>query len=234
MNIVTNYVHHFPQRFETFGFVLANGKWTRTKETRSQLKTAMALDFVMRNVFHQEHVFAVRLGRGVPRYPPHDVATHSTLIVWNKDLSQPTIHEYDRAPATVGFHNFNLRIQLESFKSEQLNCGCFFDTMSDFNVPGFRPKKHYDISEIDRITLSELHGPSWETLYGIQVLSLSSGEINFTDATNALRAGQGENDDAFPNNSANDGSGRVELSEQDRLPVIQEESVTDDDFPTPD
>ena len=26
----------------------------------------------------------------------------------------------------------------------------FFDTMSDFNVPGSRPKKHYEISEIDR------------------------------------------------------------------------------------
>ena len=29
--------------------------------------------------------------------------------------------------------------------------GCFFDTMSDFNVPGSRPKKHDEISEIDRI-----------------------------------------------------------------------------------
>ena len=40
--------------------------------------------------------------------------------------------------------------QFESLKSEQINCGCFFDTMSDFNVPGSRPKKHDEISEIDR------------------------------------------------------------------------------------
>ena len=26
-------------------------------------------------------------------------------------------------------------------QSEQIDCGCFFDTMSDFNVPGSRPKK---------------------------------------------------------------------------------------------
>ena len=31
--------------------------------------------------------------------------------------------------------------QFESLKSEQINCGCFFDTMSDFKVPGARPKK---------------------------------------------------------------------------------------------
>ena len=31
--------------------------------------------------------------------------------------------------------------QFESLKSEQIKCGCFFGTMSDFNVPGSRPKK---------------------------------------------------------------------------------------------
>ena len=182
MNIVTNYVHHLPlKRFETFGFVLASGKWTQTKETRSQLKTAMALDFVLRNVFQQEHVFAVRLGRGVPRYPPHDVATHSTLIVWSKDPAQPTIHDYDRAPA---------------------------------------------------ITMSELHGPSWESLYSIQALSLDTGEVSFSDATDALRTEQRENDEVVSNNSANDGSGRVELSDHDRLSVIPEESIDEEDYPT--
>ena len=43
---------------------------------------------------------------------------------------------------TVGFHNFNLRLFNLSLKSEQINCGCFFDTMSDFNVPGSRPNKN--------------------------------------------------------------------------------------------
>ena len=41
---------------------------------------------------------------------------------------------------TVGFHNFNLRIFDLSLKSEQISCGCFFYTMSDFNVLGSRPK----------------------------------------------------------------------------------------------
>ena len=54
---------------------------------------------------------------------------------------------------TVGFHNFNLRIFDLSLKSEQINCGCFFDTMPDFNVFGSRLKKHDEISEIDRIDL---------------------------------------------------------------------------------
>ena len=52
---------------------------------------------------------------------------------------------------TVGFHKSqSSNFQFESLKSEQINCGCFFDTMSDFNVPGSRPQKHDEISEIDR------------------------------------------------------------------------------------
>ena len=51
---------------------------------------------------------------------------------------------------TVGFHNFNLRIfNLRISNPKQSICVCFFDTMSDFNAPGPRPKKHYEISETD-------------------------------------------------------------------------------------
>ena len=31
------------------------------------------------------------------------------------------------------------KFQIESLKSERINCGCFFDAMSDSNVPGSRP-----------------------------------------------------------------------------------------------
>ena len=50
------------------------------------------------------------------------------------------VHELE-VDVTVGFHNFNLRIFNLSLKFEQINCGCFFDTMSDFNVPVSRHKK---------------------------------------------------------------------------------------------
>ena len=43
---------------------------------------------------------------------------------------------------TVGFHNFNLRIFNLRVKSEEIDCGCLFDTMSTFNVPGSRPQKN--------------------------------------------------------------------------------------------
>ena len=43
----------------------------------------------------------------------------------------------------VGFHNLNLRIfNLRVSNPSKLICGCFFDTMSDFNVPGSRPNKN--------------------------------------------------------------------------------------------
>ena len=54
------------------------------------------------------------------------------------------------APTTVGFHNFNLIIfNLRVSNPNKLIVNVFFDTMSDFNVPGSRPKKHDEISEID-------------------------------------------------------------------------------------
>ena len=64
------------------------------------------------------------------------------------------------AHTTVGFHNFNLRIFNLNLKSEQINCGCFFDTISDFKVPRSRPKKHDEISEIDRNTWFVVEGQS--------------------------------------------------------------------------
>ena len=52
---------------------------------------------------------------------------------------------------TVGFHDFNLRIfNMRVSNPNKLIVDVFFDTMSDFNVPGSRPKKHDEISEIDR------------------------------------------------------------------------------------
>ena len=43
---------------------------------------------------------------------------------------------------TVGFHNFNLRIfNLRVSNPNKLIVDVFVDAMSDFNVPGSRPKK---------------------------------------------------------------------------------------------
>ena len=58
---------------------------------------------------------------------------------------------------TVGFHNFNLRIfDLRVSNPNKLIVDVFLDTMSDFNVPGSRPEKHDEISEIDRTESSPL------------------------------------------------------------------------------
>ena len=55
---------------------------------------------------------------------------------------------------TVGFHNFNLRIfNLRVSNPDELIVDVFFDTMSDFNVPGSRPQqKHDEIVKTDRRT----------------------------------------------------------------------------------
>ena len=44
--------------------------------------------------------------------------------------------------SAVGFHNFNLRtFNLRVSNPSKFIVDVFFDTMSDFNVPGSRPKK---------------------------------------------------------------------------------------------
>ena len=43
---------------------------------------------------------------------------------------------------TIGFHNFNLRIfNVRVSNPNKFIVDVFVDTMSDFNVPGSRPKK---------------------------------------------------------------------------------------------
>ena len=84
----------------------------------------------------------------------------------------------------VGFQFQPSNFQFESFKSEQINFGHFFGTMSDFKVPGFRLQKKDEISEIDRnvpdaegMSISALHrGPSNEGFAVLGTLvTMSSG-----------------------------------------------------------
>ena len=80
--------------------------------------------------------------------------THTCATYDTHNASMHAIR-YGRFPQ---FQSSNF--QFESLKSEQINCGCFFDAMSDFNVPGSRPKKNDEISETDRTCL---RGPSVST-----------------------------------------------------------------------
>ena len=61
------------------------------------------------------------------------------------------IYIYIYGSPAVGFHDFNLRnFSLRVSNPNKFFVDVFFDTMSDFNVPGSRATKHGEISEIDR------------------------------------------------------------------------------------
>ena len=83
------------------------------------------------------------------------------LLVCNCCISivrhSTTIDVYIICLFTVGFHNFNLRtFNLKVSNPNKLIVDVFVDTMSDFNVPGSRPKKKHDeTSEIDRVIFSQ-------------------------------------------------------------------------------
>ena len=61
--------------------------------------------------------------------------------------------------ATVGFHNFNLRIfNLRVSNPDKLIVD-LFDTMSDFNVPGSGPKKSMKFRKSTAQQQKVLHSP---------------------------------------------------------------------------
>ena len=87
------------------------------------------------------------------------ISLNLVLILYNLTSHSYALYaiRYNPIITTVGFHNLNLRIfNLRVSNPNKLIVDVFFDTISDFNVPGSRPKKHDEISEIDRMAFQAL------------------------------------------------------------------------------
>ena len=81
---------------------------------------------------------------------------------------------------TVGFHNLNLRIfNLRVSNPNKIIVDVFVDTMSDFNVPGSRPKKHDETSEIDVLRLFIATPAESTTTPGSRPIGLISNWVLF-------------------------------------------------------
>ena len=71
-----------------------------------------------------------------------DTTTTTTTTNNNNNNDNNHHHHNDTTNNTIGFHNFNLRIfNLIVSNPNKLIVDVLFGTMSDFNVPGSRPKK---------------------------------------------------------------------------------------------
>ena len=87
------------RHFVTLGYQRQGGEWHSTTESRNQPRVNLALDYALTNVLQLTDVYAVRLGRGVARFPTCEQATHSIIVWWATNPHDMFVHEYEGAPA---------------------------------------------------------------------------------------------------------------------------------------
>jgi len=79
---------------EVFGYFYVDGKYNLTTASKKAPKVYMALQYVIRNFFRIQDVFAVRLGKSVHRVGKCEHAEKSTLIYYTCD-NAPDFHYYE-------------------------------------------------------------------------------------------------------------------------------------------
>ena len=93
------YMNAMPEKkLQTLGYHLSSGVWKPTAESRHQPRVTLALEFAVRNVLQLADVFAVRLGRGIARFPECSEAGHCMIMWWQRDMENASTHYLDGAP----------------------------------------------------------------------------------------------------------------------------------------
>ena len=100
-HVLTDYVARLPaRRYETLGYAQSGGVWRPTAASKQNARAALAASSIVRNVLCAPGAFAIRIGRGVARFPAHAGATCCIVFWWQEgrqDLGQCTIP--DQVPA---------------------------------------------------------------------------------------------------------------------------------------
>jgi len=86
------------QYLETLGYWIRDGQWHPTAATTKHKRVALAADYALRNLFQIDRAFAVRLGRGIRRFPACDHASETVVICWKNFPNDYTVHAFDGAP----------------------------------------------------------------------------------------------------------------------------------------
>ena len=84
------------RRLCTLGYAYQNGMWAPTTESKQHAQAVLALDYALRNIFQLPDTFAVRLGRGLSRFPAFADADHSVVIWWQRDIGNANIGTTER------------------------------------------------------------------------------------------------------------------------------------------
>ena len=84
-----------PGKFITIGFLKTSTTWTRTQATSAHRALALAAEHVARNVLGYPNTFAIRMGRGISRFPSTSEADYTVLIYWNRSFDNFQVYETD-------------------------------------------------------------------------------------------------------------------------------------------
>ena len=81
------------------GYTSSNSNWHMTNDTKTNPRVALAADFVARNLFHLNSVYAVKIGYAISKLPRQVSANASVLVWWfNNPLRYESI-EFAEAPS---------------------------------------------------------------------------------------------------------------------------------------
>ena len=78
-----------PRKYITIGMVHDGHHWRPTAETSKDRQLALAVELITRTIYQVVGTIAVRLGRGIPRFPACQQADSSLIVCWLRDPSTP-------------------------------------------------------------------------------------------------------------------------------------------------
>ena len=82
-------------KLQRLGYVQDSGVWKLTTNTRNAVQLMCALEHFVSNVVHYPNVVAVRIGRGISRFPKDTSAEKFVLLWWNRDIENLRTFESD-------------------------------------------------------------------------------------------------------------------------------------------
>ena len=97
--VINDYLNTLaPRRVSTLGLVRTAEGWQPTAAARQHPRVILAIDYILRNLLNITEVMAVKMGRGVARFPAVPAVASSVLVWWNMSIEDLSTSVFDGAP----------------------------------------------------------------------------------------------------------------------------------------
>jgi len=86
-----------PGKFITVGFhkLTTSNNWVRTQATSAHSALALSAQHVSHNILGYPNTFAIRIGKGIQRFPACSEADYTVLVYWNRSFDHAQMYEAD-------------------------------------------------------------------------------------------------------------------------------------------